>query len=51
VEDGRTISHERADLELDALANREPVKGVSDEIRYMIKLRNAPQLTPTFIVF
>ena len=30
MEDGKTISHEGADLELDVLANREPVKGVSD---------------------
>ena len=39
---GKTISHEGADLELDALANGEPVKGVSDERRDMGKLRNAP---------
>jgi len=30
----KTVSHKGADLELDALTNRKPVKGVSDEGRH-----------------
>jgi len=29
----KTVSHEGADIDLNALANRKPVKGVSDERR------------------
>ena len=38
----KTGSHEGADLELDALADGEPVKGVTDKIGDMVKLCNAP---------
>jgi len=31
----KTVSHKGADLELDALANRKPVKGVSEERKGM----------------
>jgi len=41
----KTVSHEGADLELDALTNRKPLKGVSDERRDMGELRDAPYET------
>src|SRR6218665_1285233 len=41
----KTVSHEGADLELDALTNRKPVKGVSDERRDMGELWDAPDET------
>ena len=38
----KTATHEGTDLELDALADGEPVKGVTDKIGDMVKLCNAP---------
>ena len=38
----KTVSHEGADLELDAQTNRKPVKRVSDERRYMEELWDVP---------
>jgi len=38
----KTVSHERADLILDALANGKPVEGVTDKKGDMGELRDAP---------
>ena len=38
----KTVSHEGEDIELDALTNRKPVKGVSDDKRDMGELCDAP---------
>ena len=37
----KTVSHKGADLELDALTNRKPAKGVSDKRRDMGELWDA----------
>ena len=38
----KTAMHEGTDLEFDALADGEPVKGVADKIGDVVKLSNAP---------
>jgi len=45
----KTVSHEGAGLELDALTNRKPVKGISDERRDMGELLDAPYETSSSI--